>query len=111
MADTPKRYNAGERVREHLTEAADEGALFLRKLFRGEVEPTKENLNLATQARGAVGGFTRYEATLSAREQNNIILSRFLAAEDPEEFKRYVKASMPEHPAVRVVDLKLASGE
>src|SRR6266508_4373200 len=96
-----RTYEAGDHVRQHMTEAADEGALFLRKLFRGEVEATKDNQQLATHARGAMGAFTRYEATLSARDQTSVVVSKLLAGENPDEFQRYIKASLPGHPAVR----------
>ena len=103
-------YRASDHVREHLVEAADESALLLRKLMRGEIDPTKENLQLAQHARGALGAFTRYEATLSARDQTSVIVSKLLAGENPEEFQRYISASLPDHPAVRVVPL-LESGD
>ena len=110
MTRTHTPYEAVNHVRQHLTEAADEGALFLRRLLRREIETTKDNLQLATHARGAIGGFTRYEATLSAREQNSLIVSKLLAGESREEFQRYITASLPDHPAVRVIDLRLEAG-
>lgn len=106
-----KMYDASEHIREHLTQAADEGALFLRKLLRGEVELTRDNLSLATQARAAIGGFARYEATISNREQTSVVVSKMLAGESTEDFRRYVKASLPDHPAVREIDLRLPTGE
>lgn len=98
-------YEASEHVRDHLIEAADESALLLRKLMRGEIESTKENLQLAQHARGALGAFTRYEATLSAREQTSVVVSKLLAGDNPDEFRRYVAASLPDHAAVRMVPL------
>lgn len=111
MPDAPaRRYQAVDHVREHLTEAADEGALYIRKLLRGEIENTKDNRALGSEARAAMGAFTRYEATLSARDQTSVVVSKMLAGDDPEEFRRYIKASLPEHSAVRVIDLRLEPG-
>jgi hypothetical protein len=107
---TEMRYEANVHVREHMTEAADEGAIFLTKLFRGAIEANKDNQLLATHARGALGAYTRYEATLSARDQTSVVVSKLLAGENPEEFQRYIAASLPDHPAVREVNLKLVSG-
>jgi len=97
-------------IRSHLEQAADEGAIFIQRLLRGEVEPTRENLLLATAARGAMGAFTRYEATISNREQTSVVVSKLLAGDSREDFGRYVAASLPDHPAVRVVNLRLDAG-
>jgi hypothetical protein len=107
---TQRRYNATDHVRDNMTSAADEGAIFLRKLLRGEIENTGDNRALAATARGALGAFTRYEATLSARDQTSVVVSKLLAGDDPEEFQRYVKASLPDHPAIREIDLRLEAG-
>jgi hypothetical protein len=107
----PRQYDATDHVRQHMTEAADEGALYIRRLLRGEIENTKDTRELATQARAALGSFTRYEATLSARDQTAVVVSKMLAGDNVDEFRKYIAASMPDHPAIRVVDLALASGE
>lgn len=106
-----KQYDANTHVRDHLTEAADEGALFIRRLLRGEIENTKDNRALAADARGALGAFTRYEATLSARDQTSVVVSKLLAGDNAEEFQRYIKASLPTHAAVREVPLQIAAEE
>jgi hypothetical protein len=110
MTDTIQRYEPTERIRTHLIEAADEGAVFIRKLLRGEIENTKDNRALAADARGALGAFTRYEATLSARDQTSVIVSKMLSGDNPEDFQRYIRASLPNHPAVREIDLRLGDG-
>lgn len=102
-----RRYKAEDNVRQHLTEAADEGALYIRKLLRGEIENTKENRALGSEARAAMGAFTRYEATLSARDQTSVVVSKLLAGDSTEDFQRYIKASLPTHAAVREIDLRL----
>jgi hypothetical protein len=107
----PVRYEAVHHVRDHLIEAADEGALFIRRLLRGEIENTKDNRALAADARGALGAFTRYEATLSARDQTSVVVSKLLAGDNPEEFRRYIRASLPSHSAVREIPLQLEDGE
>lgn len=107
---TPKRYEVTDHIRTHLTEAADEGALYIRKLLRGELENTKDNRALGAEARAAMGAFTRYEATLSARDQTSVVVSKLLAGDDREAFERYVKASLPDHAAVREIDLRLTEG-
>jgi hypothetical protein len=109
--DEITRYQPGDHVRDHLTEAADEGASYITKLLRGAIENTKENRALAAEARAALGAFTRYEATLSAREQTSVMVSRMLAGDNAEDFQRYIKASMPDHAAVRMIDLRLPSGD
>jgi hypothetical protein len=105
------RYDATAHIRAHLFEAADEGALFLRRILRGEVEPTKDNMQLATHARGALGAFTRYEATLSARDQTSVVVSKLLAGENADDFQRYITASLPDHPAIRNIELRLVVGD
>ena len=52
-----KQYSAADHVRSHLVEAADEGAVFIRKLLRSEIEASDTNLQLAAVARGAINGF------------------------------------------------------
>lgn len=105
-----KRYEAKDHVRTNLLNAANEGALYLTRLFRGEITPDKEALTLGSLAKGATGAFTRYEATLSARDQTSVVVSKLLAGENSEALQQYIAASLPDHPAVRIIELpKLVS--
>ena len=105
-----QRSTPDQRTRLAMRESCDEGSIFVTKLLRGALEPTKENLQLGQIARGAQGAFTRYEATLSARDQTSVVVSKMLAGDNTEEFRRYVKAAMPEHPAVREITLRIPAG-
>lgn len=104
-------YIAAEHVDQHITEAGDEGALYIRKLLRGEVDFTKETPLLLAAARAAVGSYSRVQATQSAREQTSAVISRMLAGDDRDELREFVKASLPEHPAVRILKLKASQFE
>jgi hypothetical protein len=103
----PARYRAQDHIRDHLRDAADEGALFIRRLLRGEIENTADNRALGTEARAALGAFTRYEATLSARDQTSVVVSKLLAGDNREAFEDYVRASLPAHPAVRAIPARI----
>lgn len=102
---TERRYNPVDHIRGNLTAAADEGALFITKLLRGAIENSKDNRALGAEARAAIAAFTRYEATLSARDQTSVVVSKLLAQDNAEEFRRYIEASLPDHPVVRVIEI------
>lgn len=88
---------------EKIAAAADVSADYITKLISGEIDPTKEALQIARFAAASVGNYTRHLSVKHNHERTVLGLVK-MVSQDPADLLSYIRAALPDAGFVRALE-------